>query len=327
MSERLVNYIEIGKPSDYHKLNSPNLVDFDTIEFPKSIGMSVCHKTNGELYRLLEELFYCNSNSYEFFLIKFKEIVINIINDDYSDNPLKDSFDNLIKNNFININLPVDINNLPGKLEIHSIIKFRANEELNFNFIRCHNTISDFRNMAELTRVKIDTSVYQELTQKNMSYEDEVDTISRFFTECFSLNFPYLPIENLDKIQYDIDTNDKIFPEICFVLFKYSLHNEVFYFEGVLSDRLFGELRIYSRPIDFFEFFLKFKNNSDTKKSIEKCIAEAEEYTKRLILKNKIRNIIWQFRQVVEYTLGSILFMFVFSTITIFILCCIGIID
>jgi hypothetical protein len=37
MSETLVNYIEIGSPSDYHKLNSPNLVEFDSVLYDNII--------------------------------------------------------------------------------------------------------------------------------------------------------------------------------------------------------------------------------------------------------------------------------------------------
>jgi len=280
MSESLVNYIEIGSPSDYHKLNSPNLVEINSIDFLNNIRS----KKN-----VFEEV-----SNYQYILKNISET-----SNQYLETFLREE------------------NIITGNLEIHSIIRFRANQETNLKFVRCRQAISNFENDATLSRVKFDTTEYREVKGEHWLCVDEVNKISGFFTKCFSSNFPYL------TSPYD---DDKVFPEVYFVLFKYILNNEVFYFELKLKEtkNFLGrmEYRRYLSSVDFFEFFLKFKSNINIDKSIEGCIAEAGEYTKKLIFKNKIRNMIWQFQLTVGFILRSILFGgIVFPIVIMFALC------
>lgn len=209
MSENLVNYIEIGSPSDYHKLNSPNLVEIGSIDFLHNIY------SKGHFFKEVSNYQYILETSNQFL----------------------ESF--LTEENIIT-----------GNLEIHSIIRFRANQETNLKFVRCRQTISNFRNDATLTRVKFDTTEYREVKGEHHLYNDEVNKISGFFTECFNSNFPYL------TSPYD---DDKVFPEIYFVLFKYILNNEVSYFQVEFKETkgFLGriEYRPYVSSVDFFEFF------------------------------------------------------------------------
>jgi len=292
MSEQLVNYIEIGKPSDYHKLNNPNLVEINSIDF---------------LHNIFHEKtwFQDQFSNYQYILEVYKKTLIYFNNE---------------KNENTSFNDIDDISNLPGNSEIHSIIRFRASQETNLKFARCHQALSGFKNDANITRVKFDTTEYREVRGEHYLHENEVSKLSEFFTKCFNSNFPYL------TSRY----NDKVFPEIYFILFKYTLNNEVFYFEVEFGERLDFCGSIEYRGYGGFTwetpevYFLKFKSNcdtdTDTDKSIEECIAKAEEYTKKLISKNKIRNMVWQFQLTVGFILRCILFGgFVFPAVMMLI--------